>query len=171
MDFDFSHEPIFTKGKAFYDHRGVFVPLPLTNGEWTQSNISVNPKRLTLRGLHFQLPPYAQSKLIKVVDGGVIDFIVDIRPKSSNYKELYIYDMEPGDELYVPQDFAHGFITTKDNTIVQYLVDSIYRPEAEGCIVWTKFLPLMQKFNTIPDFNIHDIIINDKDLITRNYND
>ena len=172
MDFEYSNEPIFTKGKAFYDHRGVFVPLSLTDrSDWIQSNISVNPKRLTLRGLHFQLPPFEQAKLIKVIDGSIIDFIVDIRKISRNYKELYIYDMEPGDELYIPGGFAHGFITTKDNTIVQYLVDNIYKPEAEGSIVWTKFLPLMQKFNTIVDFNVHDIIINDKDLVTKNFND
>jgi len=172
MDFEYSNEPIFTKGKAFYDHRGVFVPLSLTDrSDWVQSNISFNPKRLTLRGLHFQLPPFEQAKLIKVIDGGIIDFIVDIRKSSRNYKELYTYDMEPGDELYVPGGFAHGFITTKDNTMVQYLVDNIYKPEAEGSIVWTKFLPLMQKFNTIEDFNVHDIVINDKDLVTKNFND
>jgi dTDP-4-dehydrorhamnose 3,5-epimerase len=172
MDFEYSNEPIFTKEKAFYDYRGVFVPLSLTDrSDWIQSNISVNPKRLTLRGLHFQLPPFEQAKLVKVIDGSIIDFIVDIRKASRNYKELYIYDMEPGDELYVPGGFAHGFLTTKDNTIVQYLVDNIYKPEAEGSIVWTKFLPLMQKFNTIVDFNVHDIIINDKDLVTKNFND
>ena len=165
-------EPELTKGKAFYDHRGVFVPLSLTSRiSWLQSNISVNPKKLTIRGLHFQLSPYAQSKLIKVIDGGIVDFIVDLREKLPSYMNLYTYDMEPGDELYVPRGFAHGFITTKDNTIVQYLVDNVYSPESEGSIVWTKFLPLMQKFNTIPEFNIHDITINDKDLITKNFND
>jgi dTDP-4-dehydrorhamnose 3,5-epimerase len=169
---EYIHEPYLTKGKAFYDHRGVFVPLSLTSHlTWYQSNISYNPKRLTLRGLHFQLPPFAQSKLIKLIDGGIIDFVVDIRKDSPNYKELYIYDLEPGDELYVPKGFAHGFLTTKDNTIVQYLVDNVYSPESEGSIVWTKFLPLMQKFNTIKDFNVHDITINDKDLVTKNYND
>ena len=169
---DYIHEPQLTKGKAFYDHRGVFVPLSLTSHlTWHQSNISVNPKRLTLRGLHFQLPPYAQAKLIKVIDGGIIDFVVDIRKKSPNYMKLHIFEMEPGDELYVPREFAHGFITTKDNTIVQYLVDNVYRPESEGSIVWTKFLSLMQKFNTIEDFNVHDITINDKDLVTKNFND
>lgn len=166
------NEPYFSKGNAFYDHRGVFVPLSLTNHiTWLQSNISYNPKRLTLRGLHFQLPPYAQAKLIKVIDGSIIDFVVDIRKKSPNYMKLHIFDMEPGDELFVPREFAHGFLTTKDNTIVQYLVDNVYSPESEGSIVWTKFLPLMQKFNTIVDFNVHDIVINDKDLVTKNFND
>lgn len=171
MKIEYIHEPQHTKGKAFYDHRGVFVPLSLTSHlTWFQSNISVNPKRLTLRGLHFQKSPFEQSKLIKLIDGGIIDFIVDIRKTSSNYMKLYTFDMEPGDELYVPKGFAHGFITTKDNTIIQYLVDNVYSPESEGSIVWTEFLPLMQKFNTIPNFNIHDIIINDKDLVTKNFN-
>ena len=167
----YTNEPLLKKSNAFYDHRGVFVPLALTSHVWCQSNISVNTKRLTLRGLHFQLPPFEQAKLVKVIDGGLIDFIVDIRKWSPDYMKPLIYDMEPGDELFVPRGFAHGFITTKDNTIVQYLVDNAYNPESEGSIVWTKFLPLMQKFNTIENFNIHDIVINDKDLITKNFND
>jgi len=169
---DIIFQPKLTKGNAFYDSRGVFVPLSLTNHlTWLQSNVSVNPKKYTLRGLHFQLPPYAQSKLIKVIDGAVIDFVVDLRKNTEDYLKLHIFDLEPGDELYVPRDFAHGFLTTKDNTVVQYLVDDVYSPKSEGSIVWTKFLPLMQKFNTLPDFNIHDIIINDKDLVIRNFND
>jgi dTDP-4-dehydrorhamnose 3,5-epimerase len=165
-------EPELIKGKVFRDSRGTFVPLSLISRiNWIQSNVSVNPKRLTIRGLHFQLSPYAQSKLIKVIDGEIIDFIVDLREELPSYMKLYTYDMEPGDELYVPRGFAHGFITTKDNTIIQYLVDNTYSPDSEGSIVWTKFLPLMQKFNTIPEFNIHDITINDKDLITKNFND
>jgi dTDP-4-dehydrorhamnose 3,5-epimerase len=169
---DIIFQPKLTKGNAFYDSRGVFVPLSLTSHlTWLQSNISVNPKKYTLRGLHFQLPPCAQSKLIKVIDGAVIDFVVDLRKNTKDYLKLHIFDLEPGDELYVPRDFAHGFLTTKDNTIVQYLVDNVYSPKSEGSIVWTKFLPLMQKFNTLPDFNVHDIIINEKDLVTRNFND
>jgi len=166
------NKPSFNKGNAFYDHRGVFVPLSLVRPRvWIQSNISVNPKKFTLRGLHFQCSPFAQAKLIKVIDGGIIDFIVDIRKDSDNYLEVEMFDMEPGDELYVPRDFAHGFLTTKDNTIVQYLVDNTYEPKSEGSIVWTKFLPILQKFNKLPDFNVHDITINDKDLVTKNFND
>lgn len=167
---DYIHEPKLTKGKAFYDHRGVFVPLSLTSHlTWIQSNISVNPKRLTLRGLHFQLPPFAQSKLIKVIDGSIIDFVVDLRKKSDRYLDVQMFDMEPGDELYVPRDFAHGFLTTKDNTIIQYLVDNTYEPKSEGSIVWTNFLPILQRFNKLSDFNVHDITINDKDLVTKNF--
>ena len=165
--------PILQDKKVFYDHRGYFAPVDLTQLErpWVQSNVSFNTKRLTLRGLHFQTGEYAQAKLVKVIQGKIVDFIYDMRPSSLTYKELFIYDMEPGQELFVPKNFAHGFITTEDNTIVQYLVDNIYHPESEGSIVWTKFLPLMQKFNTIPDFNVHDIVINDKDLVTKNFND
>lgn len=165
--------PILQEGKIFYDHRGYFAPVNLTQLEksWLQSNISYNSKRLTLRGLHFQTGEYAQAKLVKVLQGKIIDFIYDMRPESLSYKELFVYDMKPGQELFVPRGFAHGFITTEDNTVVQYLVDNIYHPESEGSIVWTKFLPLMQKFNTIEDFNVHDIVINDKDLVTKNFND
>ena len=162
-------QPKLTNNKAFQDDRGVFVPLSLINHNmWVQSNVSINPKKLTLRGLHFQVNPHAQAKLIKVIDGAIIDFVVDIREDTEDYLKLHIFDMQPGDELFVPRNFAHGFITTKDNTVVQYLVDNAYMPKAEGSIVWTKFLPLMMKFNTIPNFNVHDIVINEKDLVTKN---
>ena len=166
---DYIHEPQLTKGKAFYDHRGVFVPLSLTSHlTWHQSNISVNPKRLTLRGLHFQLPPYAQAKLIKVIDGSVLDFVVDIRKKSPNYMKLHIFEMEPGDELYVPREFAHGFITTKDNTIVQYLVDNDYNPNTEGSLLWSSFPEIKNETLRLDStFDISNIIISQKDLVEK----
>ena len=79
--------------------------------------------------------------------------------------------MKVGDELYVPKNFAHGFITTENNTIVQYLVDNIYNPNAEGSIVWTEFTELINEFNLIPEFSIEKIIINNKDLITNKLNE
>jgi dTDP-4-dehydrorhamnose 3,5-epimerase len=78
--------------------------------------------------------------------------------------------MESGDELLVPKGFAHGFITLKDNTIVQYLVDNDYSPKSEGSIVWTHFQQIKVKIeNLVGNFDEKDITISDKDLVTKNF--
>jgi dTDP-4-dehydrorhamnose 3,5-epimerase len=163
----------FTKKNVFSDKRGSFVPLSLKIGgiNWIQTNLSVNPKKYTLRGLHFQVGEFAQTKLVKVITGEMLDFIVDIREDSDDYMMLYMYHMENGDELLVPKGFAHGFITLRDNTVVQYLIDNDYSPENEGSIVWKKFPQIKVKIeNLIGNFDENDIIISDKDLITKNFN-
>lgn len=163
---------LFTRKKVFPDNRGIFAPLSLKVGglDWIQSNISVNPKKYTLRGLHFQVGEFAQTKLIKVINGEILDFIVDIREGTDNYMMLYMYHMESGDELLVPKGFAHGFITLRDDTIVQYLVDNDYSPENEGSIVWTNFEMIKVKIeNLVGKFDENDITISDKDLITKNF--
>ena len=162
----------FNRKKVFPDNRGVFAPLSLKVGglDWIQSNISFNPKKYTLRGLHFQVGEFAQTKLIKVINGEILDFIVDIREGTDNYMMLYMYHMESGDELLVPKGFAHGFITLTDNAIVQYLVDNDYSPESEGSIVWTNFKQIKVKIeNLVGNFDENDITISDKDLVTKNF--
>ena len=163
---------LFNRKKVFPDNRGVFAPLSLKIGglDWIQSNISFNPKKYTLRGLHFQVGEFAQTKLIKVINGEILDFIVDIREGTNNYMMLYMYHMESGDELLVPKGFAHGFITLRDNTVVQYLVDNDYSPENEGSIVWTHFQLIKLKIeNLVGKFDENDIVMSDKDLITKNF--
>jgi len=158
---------------VFKDHRGIFAPLSLStlNIKWIQSNISVNPKKSTFRGLHFQVGEYAQSKLIKVITGSIIDFIVDIRPESESYLKTFIYYLLPGDELLVPKGFAHGFLTTEDNTVVQYLVDNDYSPNNEGSIYWKEVYEVFEVIQEYMDgdLNEDDIIISKKDLITKNF--
>jgi dTDP-4-dehydrorhamnose 3,5-epimerase len=87
---------------VFKDNRGTFAPLPLKfkDGnhpylikEWLQSNISVNPKKYTLRGLHYQSGEYAQTKLVKVITGNIIDFVVDLRKDSEDYGKCFVYEV------------------------------------------------------------------------------
>ena len=168
-------DPQLISNSVFVDHRGTFAPLSLKNNNflnknWLQSNISFNPNVYTLRGLHFQIGDKAQSKLIKVITGNIVDFIVDIREDSHNYMRLYHYNMKPGDELLVPRGFAHGFITTEFNTIVQYLVDNDYSPESEGSIYWKEIDGLSDILNSYILFgDLEDIVMSEKDYITKNF--
>ena len=170
-------EGLLIHNSVFEDNRGTFAPLPLKFGEgklsvlrkdWVQSNISVNPKKFTFRGLHFQIGEFAQSKLVKVITGEIIDFIVDIRPNSPNYLKTYEFVVKPNNELFVPKGFAHGFITTEDNTVVQYLVDNDYSPSNEGSIFWVDFEIVKQTVERVIGDN--ELIISTKDLVTKNFN-
>ena len=162
------------RNPVFVDHRGTFAPLSLQSfdKDWLQSNISFNPQSYTLRGLHFQVGEKAQAKLIKVITGGIIDFIVDIREDSPQYMKLFHYLMFPGDELLVPRGFAHGFITTSDNTTVQYLVDNDYSPESEGSIYWKEvegLYNILNSFYPLIDLTDDNVVMSDKDYITKNF--
>lgn len=161
------------KNNVFVDHRGTFAPLSLysLDKDWIQSNVSFNPKKGTFRGLHFQLGDFAQAKLIKVITGMIIDFIVDIRIDSPHYLKVYEFIVNPGEELYVPRGYAHGFLTTEDNTVVQYLVDNIYSPENEGSIYWKEFPEIVDTIKEYQDgvLNEGELIISEKDLVTKNF--
>jgi dTDP-4-dehydrorhamnose 3,5-epimerase len=160
---------------VFKDDRGIFAPIPLKFKEgnhpylikdWLQSNISVNPKKYTLRGLHYQSGMYSQTKLVKVITGNIIDFMVDLRKDSEDYGKSFVYEVNSGYELYVPKGFAHGFITTEDNTVVQYLVDEKYSQPDEGSILWSSVPSIVEGINKyIKDFNSDDILISVKDKV------
>jgi dTDP-4-dehydrorhamnose 3,5-epimerase len=102
--------------------------------EFVQTNHSYNRRRGTLRGLHFQYPPYAEVKLVRCVQGAIYDVIADLRPNSPTYLrwEGFALSAENGRVLYVPEGFAHGFVTLEDDTHVTYQVSQAYVPGAEG---------------------------------------
>jgi dTDP-4-dehydrorhamnose 3,5-epimerase len=132
--------------KAFGDARGTFSTLFESaefarNGlvtAWTGDNQSINPLKGTLRGLHFQAPPAAQTKLVRVVSGAVFDVAVDLRPSSASFGKWEAVELsaEKYNSIYVPRGCAHGFLTLTDNCIVLYKVDSPYTPQAEGGLKW-----------------------------------
>ena len=113
-----------------------------------------------LRGLHFQLPPFTQSKLVRVVNGKVLDVVVDIRKGSPTYGKYVVCELteENHRQFFVPKGMAHGFVVLSDNAVFQYKCDEFYHPEAEGAIAWDD-----------PDIAIHwpvsanDIILSEKD--------
>jgi dTDP-4-dehydrorhamnose 3,5-epimerase len=130
----------------FRDDRGVFtetwnrqslleVGLDL---EFVQDNHSLSRESGTLRGLHFQLPPYAQDKLIRCTRGAVFDVAVDIRLGSATYGEWLGVELTPanGRQLLVPIGFLHGFVTREPHTEVQYKCTNYYAPDCDRTVRW-----------------------------------
>ncbi len=106
------------------------------NGNVVQANTSLSLHRGTLRGMHFQKHPYEETKLIRVTRGSIFDVIIDLRPASPTFKKWFGVELNEGNYkmLYVPEGFAHGFLSLRDNTEVTYLVTQFYTPGAEGGI-------------------------------------
>jgi dTDP-4-dehydrorhamnose 3,5-epimerase len=106
--------------------------------DFVQDNLSYSARAGTVRGLHFQAPPHAQSKLVAVVTGAVLDVVVDVRRGSPTYGRHVSarLDAETGWQIFVPVGFLHGFVTLQDDTRVTYKVDAPYAPAAEGAVIW-----------------------------------
>ena len=128
----------------FGDDRGFFSEVYNENRfqdagirpRFVQQNQSYSRDKGTLRGLHFQSPPHAQAKLVRVVAGAILDVAVDIRQGSPFFGQhvTAILTAENGAQLFVPAGFLHGFITIEPETQVIYLVDDYYAPECDGSI-------------------------------------
>jgi len=99
-----------------------------------QANVAFNAKKGTLRGMHFQFPPAAETKLVRCTRGAILDIIVDLRPESSTYLEhvAVTLDADSGRALYVPERFAHGYQVLVDETETSYQVGEFYTPDTEG---------------------------------------
>lgn len=116
--------------KEFEDHG--------LNSNLMQCNISFNNKKGTLRGMHYQSAPHAETKLVKCTHGSIYDVIIDLRPDSETYKNWFGVDLRSDNEemLYIPEYFAHGFLTLEDNTEVFYLMSASYHPECARGVRW-----------------------------------
>ena len=99
-----------------------------------QANIAFNKRKGTLRGMHFQFPPAAETKLVRCTRGAILDIIVDLRPESPTYLQHVAVELSADNHraLYVPERFAHGYQVLEDNTETSYQVGEFYTPEAEG---------------------------------------
>ena len=99
-----------------------------------QANVAYNFKKGTLRGMHFQFPPAAETKLVRCTRGAILDIIVDLRPESSTYLEHIAVELneENGRALYVPERFAHGYQALRDSTETSYQVGEFYAPDCES---------------------------------------
>jgi len=99
-----------------------------------QANVAFNRRRGTLRGMHFQFPPAAETKYVRCTRGAILDIIVDLRPESPTYLEHVAVELTEENRLalYVPERFAHGYQVLADETETSYQVGEFYTPEAEG---------------------------------------
>lgn len=121
-----------------------------------------------LRGLHYQLPPFAQSKLVRCVLGTVLDVAVDIRKNSPTFGKYVAVELSADNkqQLFIPKGFAHGYAVLSEEAIFQYKCDEFYHPEAEGGIAWND--PTIRIDWKLP---IDDIILSDKDRMHNTLNE
>ena len=137
---------VIIKPKVFGDERGYF--LESFNLDWFRENIQKDisfvqdneskSSKGVLRGLHFQKPPFKQAKLVRVIEGSVIDVAVDLRPGSPTFKQWFSVILSEDNHLqfFIPRGFAHGFVALEDNTVFQYKVDNYYSKGNDGGIIW-----------------------------------
>ena len=153
------------KPKVFEDDRGYFYE-SYSRKKFLEQGIDYNflqdnesrSKKGVLRGLHFQIPPYAQGKLVRVLRGAVMDVAVDLRKDSKTFKQFFFVELTGTNKtmFWIPPGFAHGFITLEDDTVFSYKCTELYYPEAEKSIVWND-----------PDLNIDwgvsEPVVSDRD--------
>jgi len=132
--------------RIFADPRGhfletfsqrAFLELTASPDPFVQDNESVSARHV-LRGLHFQLEPHAQGKLVHVIRGAVLDVVLDIRPTSATYGQHYAVRLDgvTKDLLWVPPGFAHGFLALEEDTVFAYKCTAYYHPASERTILW-----------------------------------
>jgi len=123
-----------------------------------QENVSFTERKGTLHGMHYQVAPYSENKMIRCIAGAIYDVVMDIRPHSATFRDWIGVELTEGTGtmLYVPQGFAHGFISLRDHTTVNFIVTSYYNPAAERGIRYDD-----------PAFNVNwpikPVVISDKD--------
>src|SRR5260370_16663157 len=103
-----------------------------------QANVAYNRKKGTVRGMHFQFPPSAETKLVRCTRGAILDIIVDLRPESPTYLDHIAVELtaENSRALYVPERFAHGYQVVEDGTETSYQVGEFYTPGSEGGLLY-----------------------------------
>jgi dTDP-4-dehydrorhamnose 3,5-epimerase len=133
--------------------------------EFVQVNNSLSAQKGTLRGMHYQLAPHGETKVVRCIRGALFDAILDLRPDSKTFGQWYGVELSAENRkmLYVPRGFAHGFMTLTDDTEAFYFVDNTYAPDAERGVRWNdpKFgiewplepVVLSEKDQKHPDFD------------------
>ena len=165
---------IIFETEVFRDDRGYFMEFynekrfnhnVLENFSFKQDNISCSKKNV-LRGLHFQAPPYEQGKLIQVLNGRVIDVVVDLRKGSKTYGNHMKIELSSDNfkQLWIPPGFAHGFLTLEDETLFSYKCTNYYSKNHEMSLLWND-----ENLNI--DWNIENPIISDKDKRATRFQD
>ncbi len=158
---------IIIKPKVFEDSRGYFFE-SYNEAVFKQHGIDANfiqdnqslSNTGVLRGLHFQSPPFAQGKLVRVIIGAVLDIAVDIRKNSPTYGQHVSIELTEENKtmFYIPPGFAHGFLTLRDNTIFSYKCTNLYNKASEGTVLWNDS-------NLNINWNIQNPLLSEKDIM------
>jgi len=145
MSLDIPDVKIITP-RRFADDRGFFsetynartFKAAGVDADFVQDNHSYSAKKGTVRGLHYQAPPHAQTKLVRVLRGSILDVAVDIRKASPTFGKWVAVELsaENGKQLLVPKGFLHGFVTLEPDTDVAYKVDAFYDAASDGAVKW-----------------------------------
>ena len=165
---------VVLKPTVFKDNRGYFMESYnqkilnklLGNVNFVQDNESES-SRGVLRGLHFQNPPYTQSKLVRCVKGIILDVALDLRKNSKTYGQFEgrVLSSENKEQLFIPKGFAHGFVVLSESAIFSYKVDNYYNLESESGVLWNDSdlnidwkiketgIIVSEKDNNLPTFN------------------
>lgn len=164
-DLKLIHPRVFEDERGYFFesfNKNSFIEAGITE-EFVQDNQSLSQPGV-LRGLHFQTGEFAQSKLVRVVKGAVLDVVVDIRNASPTYGKHYTVELNEKNKLmlYIPVGFAHGFLTLAENTIFSYKCGNVYNKASENGIMWND-----------PDLNINwnimNPILSEKDKANENF--
>lgn len=160
-------EVIIIEPKVFKDERGYFFE------SFNQAEFDKNIKEVTfvqdneskstkgvLRGLHFQTQPYAQAKLVRCIQGKVLDVAVDVRKNSPTYGKHVAIELseENKKQLFIPRGFAHGFVVLSETATFAYKVDNIYAPQCDSGIIWND-----ETLNINWQINEEEVILSSKD--------
>ena len=157
---------LILQNKIHRDSRGFFTESynektfkVLQTISFIQDNISFSKKKYTFRGLHFQTKPFQQSKLIRVDQGAILDFILDLRVRSKTYLKMIIVKLDDQNQkqIFIPKGLAHGFLTLTPNTKVFYKVDQYYSPKHDQGI------NVLDPQIKIPGFNKTQFHLSNKD--------
>lgn len=163
---NYNEIPIIIKPNFYKDERGYFIETwnksnnIWPNNDWVQDNESCSSKGV-MRGFHWQMPPYEQAKLVRVIKGSVIDYAVDIRKNSPTYGKIWSVELteENKYQFYIPRGFAHAFISLEDNTIFSYKCDNYYSKDHEN------------SFNIDYIVEKNTVILSDKDNKAKRFNE
>jgi dTDP-4-dehydrorhamnose 3,5-epimerase len=167
---------VLFEGPLFADARGTFFEAWRSDWQaketrdivWHQDNVSISPQTGTIRGLHWQVPPYAQAKLVRVIQGKILDVVVDIRQNSATFGQSLAIELSPAcnQALFIPIGFAHGFCTLEPDTILLYKASATYHPASERALNWAS-----ADLNIAWPISTQEALISDKDRMAPNFKD
>ncbi len=155
-----SEQISITKIPVFKDNRGYFFASEISK-EWIQSNLSYNDQKYTFRGMHLQFGEFAQTKKVTVIQGQIIDFVLDLRPH--NFGKVQKFLLNQGETILVPNYCAHGFLTLVSNTIVNYFIDKPYNKDSEFSIKWSTIPEIKNIIESEIKDSTSSMVISDKD--------